>query len=133
MFTLVSQEGDHKIFDYNIHSHRFREYFENLYNTNDLENLHLISRDFQDSKDVLELGYLNDKDTDLHRIFYNDIKTNDTFKNLYIEFVKDIYNYFYPEEEFFIYQSFPSVRLQFPESVAVPLPIKIRIIFLIIH
>lgn len=120
MFTLVSQEGDHKIFNYDIHSHKFKEYFENLYNSNDLENLHLISKDFQDSKDVLELGYLNDKDTDLHRIFYNDIKSNDTFKNLYINFIKDLYTYFYPEEEFFIYQSFPSVRFQYPESVSVP-------------
>ena len=120
MFSLVSEEGDHKIFNYDIHSHKFKEYFENLYNSNDLENLHLISKDFQDSKDVLELGYLNDKDTDLHRIFYNDIKSNDTFKNLYINFIKDLYTYFYPEEEFFIYQSFPSVRFQYPESVAVP-------------
>lgn len=120
MFTLVLKEGDHKIFDYDTNSHNFMKYFQDLYNTNDLENLHHRSRDFQESKDVLELGYLNDRDTDLHRIFYNDIKNNGTFKNLYISFVKDIYNYFYPDEEFFIYQSFPSIRFQYPESVAVP-------------
>jgi len=120
MFNLILEEGDHKIFNYDIHSHKFREYFENLYKTKNLEDLHYQSRDFEESKDVLQLGYLNDRDTDLHKVFYDDIKSNDTFKNLYISFVKDIYNYFYPDEEFFIYQSFPSIRIQFPESVSIP-------------
>ena len=34
--------------------------------------------------------------------------------------MKDIYTYFYPEEEFFIYQSFPSIRIQFPNGVSIP-------------
>ena len=73
-----------------------------------------------DVKDVLKLGYLNDKDTDLHRSFYQDIKSNDVFKNLYCNFVKDIFAYFYPNEEIYIFQSFPSIRIQYMESVVIP-------------
>ena len=111
MFKLLTKEGDHKIFSYDTRIHKFREYFENLFDTENLEQLY-------NSVDYVK--HLDGSDTQLHRRFYDDIKTNDTFKNLYIEFVKDIYTYFYPEEEFFIYQSFPSVRIQFPGGISIP-------------
>jgi len=111
MFKLLTEEGDHKIFNYDTQLHKFREYFENLFKTKNLEQLH---------NTVEYVKHLDGSDTQLHRRFYNDIKTNDTFKNLYLDFVKDIYTYFYPEEEFFIYQSFPSVRLQFPNGISIP-------------
>ena len=120
MFNLKSKWGDHKIFNYNINKHPFIEYFIKLFNENDLENLHLKSRDYLKVKDVLKLGYLNDKDTDLHKIFYNDIKSNDLFKSLYCNFIKDIFAYFYPNEEFYIFQSFPSIRIQYMQSVVIP-------------
>lgn len=120
MFNSFEEKGDHKIYNYDTNIYKFKKYFEELYKTDDLENLYLKSDDYQKSKDTIELGHLNDRDTDLHMIFYNDIKNNDKFKNIYTNLVKDIYNYFFPEEDFFIYQSFPSVRFQFPESVAVP-------------
>ena len=47
-----------------------------LFNEQNLDQLHFKSTDYNEFKDVLELGYLNDKDTDLHTIFYNDIKNN---------------------------------------------------------
>lgn len=120
MFELNREWGDHKIFNFDINKHPFVEYFIKLYNEKDLENLHLKSKDYLDVKDVLKLGYLNDKDTDLHRIFYQDIKSNDVFKNLYCNFVKDIFSYFYPNEEIYIFQSFPSIRIQYMESVVIP-------------
>lgn len=120
MFELNREWGDHKIFNFDINKHPFVEYFIKLYNEKDLENLHLKSKDYLDVKDVLKLGYLNDKDTDLHRIFYQDIKSNDVFKNLYCNFVKDIFAYFYPNEEIYIFQSFPSIRIQYMESVVIP-------------
>ena len=120
MFNLKSKWGDHKIYNFDINKHPFIEYFVKLFNEEDLENLHLKSKDYNKVKDVLKLGYLNDKDTDLHNIFYNDIKSNDIFKNLYCKFIKDIYTYFFPDEDFFIYQSFPSIRIQYMDSVVIP-------------
>ena len=111
MFNLILEEGDHKVFNYDTKIHLFREYFENLYETKKLDQLH-TTQDY--------VKHLDGSDTQLHKIFYNDIKSNNTFKNLYIEFIKDIYSYFYPKEDFFIYQSFPSVRLQFPDGISIP-------------
>lgn len=120
MFSLKSSWGDHKIYKFDINKHPFLEYFINLFHEKDLENLHLKSKDYLEVKDVLKLGYLNDKDTDLHKIFYKDIKSNDLFKNLYCNFVKDVFQYFYPDEEIYIFQSFPSIRIQYMESVVIP-------------
>jgi len=111
MFDFILQEGDHKIFNYNTAKHKLREYFETLFDTKYLENLH-TTIDYE--------GYLDGSDTQLHKTFYSDIKTNDTFKTLYTSFVKDIYEEFFPDEEYYIYQSFPSVRLQFPNGVSIP-------------
>jgi perosamine synthetase len=120
MFTLKTSEGDHKIFEYNIQKHPFIKYFNNLYNEEKLDMLHLKSSDYNYLKDKLELGGLNEIDTDLHIKFYDDIKSNTTFKKLYCNFIKDIYDYFFPNEEYMIFQSFPSIRLQFMKSVSVP-------------
>tara|TARA_Y100000389_G_C17470236_1_gene529780 strand:+ start:1982 stop:3826 length:1845 start_codon:yes stop_codon:yes gene_type:complete len=120
MFNLKETWGNHKIFNYDIKKHPFINYLKELFNENELDNLHLKSQDFNEVKDVLNLGYLNDKDTDLHNIFYNDIKSNDVFKKLYCNFIKDIYKYFFKEEEIMIFQSFPSIRIQYMESVVIP-------------
>ena len=112
-FQEVYRFGDHKIVSYDIHKHPFREYFETLYNTNDLEHLHTRSMEYDSST-------LMDIETSLHKQFYNDIKTNPTFKKLYCEFIKDISTHFYPDQEWIIYQSFPSIRFQFINNMAVP-------------
>ena len=54
------------------------------------------------------------------RFFYDDIKTNDTFKIIYCNFIKEIYSHFFPNEKYLIYQSYPSVRFQFMESKTIP-------------
>jgi len=120
MFKHKNTWGDHKIFSYDIKKHSFIQYFKELYNEENLNMLHLKSRDYQFLKDKLELGGLNEIDTDLHTKFYNDIKTNDKFKKIYCNFIKNIYKKFFPEEKYMIFQSFPSVRFQFMKSVAVP-------------
>lgn len=112
-FQEVYQFGDHKIVSYNINKHPFREYFETLYCTTDLEHLHTRSAEYDSSA-------LMDTETELHKQFYNDIKTNPTFKKLYCEFIKEIYAHFYKDQEWIIYQSFPSVRFQFINNMAVP-------------
>ena len=99
--------------------HNFVDFFKELYETKNLEELHLKSNDYNEVKDNLESGNLNG-DTDLHKIFYNEIKTNNKFKKMYCLFIKDIHEYFFSEEEVIIYQSYPSVRFQFMESVTIP-------------
>ena len=120
MFSLKSKWGDHKIFKYDTNKHAFIDYIKELFNEQKLDQLHLISTDYNEFKDVLDLGYLNDKDTDLHNIFYKDIKNNNEFKILYCNFIKDIYKELYPDEKYMIYQSFPSIRIQYDKSVVVP-------------
>lgn len=115
-----SSYGQHNIYKYDINKHPFIKYFKNLYNEENLSMLHLKSTDYHYLKDKIELGGLNEIDSDLHIKFYDDIKKNDTFKNLYCGFIKDIYNEFFPEEKFMIFQSFPSIRIQFMKSVVIP-------------
>jgi perosamine synthetase len=113
MFELSSIFGDHKIYTYNTDNHRFKDFFEELYNTTELNKLHLISDEY--SKEGL-----CDIETDLHKKFYNEIKTNDKFKRLYCSLIKDIYSEFFPNEKNIIYQSFPSIRFQFINNISVP-------------
>ena len=120
MLKLKSKWGDHKIYNYDTNRHPFIDYIKELYNENQLDQLHLKSTDYNEFKDVLELGYLNDKDTDLHKMFYTDIKTNNKFKILYCNFIKDIFKELYPDEKYMIFQSFPSIRIQYDNSVVVP-------------
>ena len=120
MFKLKKNIGDHQIFNYNIDKHPFVDFFKNLYKENNLEKLHLKSNDYTYLKNKLELGGLNEIDSDLHIKFYDYIKSNDEFKRLYCNFIKDIYKHFFPDEKFMIFQTFPSVRFQFEKSVTIP-------------
>jgi len=109
-FVKKDSFGHHTIYEYDKKSHSFLEYFQDLFQTNDLENLHLLTNDI----------HLSDKDTDLHKKFYNDIKTNNTFKKLYCNLIKDIYSNFFPDEDVLIFQSYPSIRIQFFDNVVIP-------------
>ena len=112
-FNELRQFGEHKVFSFDTSKHVFMEYFKNLYQTNELNKLHLRSSEFQ-KDDLCNI------ETDLHKIFYNDIKSNDNFKKLYCNLIKDIYNTFFPNEPLLIYQSFPSIRFQFINNITVP-------------
>jgi len=105
--------GDHRITTYDTALHPFRAYFESLFKTTDLEHLHL-----QSTADLS--SNLQDIESDLHKKFYADIKSNPTFKRLYCKLIQDIYAYFYPDQEHMIFQSFPSVRFQFINNKCIP-------------
>ena len=100
--------------------HNFKQYFTDLYQEVELDMLHQKSSDYNNLKNNLTLGVMNDRDTDLHKIFYTDIKTKDNFKQLYCKLIRDIHDTFFTQEKLLIYQSFPSIRIQYMESVTIP-------------
>lgn len=110
-FSVCRTFGKHSVLTYDTRMFDFRGYFQNLFSTSDLEHLESVSHAGTGLQDV---------ETDLHKRFYSDIKTNTEFKELYCNFVKQIYAQFYPDEEFIIYQSFPSIRFQFKNNTVVP-------------
>ena len=112
-FDILYNWGDHKIFNYNKEFFKFREYFEKLYETADLENLHR-------SSSVYDSSELRDIETELHKKFYKDIHSNNDFKELYCSMIQSIYNTFFKDEKHIIFQSFPSIRFQFINNTTVP-------------
>lgn len=114
-FSLKKKFGDHNIYKIkNTSKHKFLEYFQELYQCENLQQLHLKT------KHDLNNENLSDIETDLHKQFYRDIKTNSIFKKLYCDFIVDIFTQLFPEEEVYIYQSFPSIRIQYFNNTVIP-------------
>jgi perosamine synthetase len=121
MFVINNTWGNHTIYTYDINKHPFIQYFKELYNENILETLQLNHKEYLESiNDDTDVGILSGSDTELHSKFYSDIKNNDEFKQIYCAFIKDIYNYFFPNETFMIFQSYPSIRIQYCNGKTIP-------------
>jgi perosamine synthetase len=113
IFELRDTFGHHNIYKIDTSKHNFLQYFIDLYKYDNLQQLHTISSSCPSDN-------LSDKETDLHQIFYNNIKQNDQFKQLYCNLIKDIYDNLFPEETVYIYQSFPSIRIQYFNNTVIP-------------
>ena len=113
MFKHAKNFGQHNIYNFDTNKHKFLEYFQQLYDSKNLDNLHSNNNEFNRDD-------LCDIETSLHKKFYTDIKLNNKFKELYCNIIKDIYEQFFPNENAIIYQSFPSIRLQFIDNITVP-------------
>ena len=109
----VSSFGQHSIYEFDTSKHKFLEFFQTLYETTELNMLHTRSDEFMKPD-------IHDIETSLHKQFYTEIKSNPHFKQLYCEFIQSIHQHFFPEEQYLIYQSFPSIRFQFINNIAVP-------------
>jgi len=107
--------GNHKIYTYDTLKHNFIDYFKNLYNKDDLETFNL-----SEEEQIKNKEFLDGTDSELHKIFYEDIKSNNNFKKLYCEFIKDIFNVFFNEEKMLIFQSYPSIRIQYENGKTIP-------------
>ena len=112
----IHSKGQHHICDYDVDEFSFRKYFEELFETTDLENLHKTDT----AKDVSGQAEIHDVESNLHKRFYHDIKTRPVFKELYCRFIRKLFEVQFPGERALIYQSFPSVRFQYPGNIAVP-------------
>lgn len=111
---LKDSFGQHSIYSYDTEKYKLREYFEKIFYTSGLENLHKINNEFYSKEGI------SDIETDFHKIFYKNIKSDNEFKNIYCSLIKEIHRKFFSDNEYLIYQSFPSVRFQFINNVAVP-------------
>jgi perosamine synthetase len=105
---LTSVIGDHSIYKIDEKG-EFLNYFKKLFSC---ENLSKLGIEYNDD--------LTDIETDLHKKFYEDIKTRPDFKSIYCELIKNIYSELFPEEDVYIYQTFPSIRIQFRNNVVIP-------------
>lgn len=112
-FQIKNTFGNHTIYEIDKSKHKFLDYFKNIYNYHNLQQLHLKSN-------YINKCDLENVETDLHKIFYKNIKSNDTFKNLYCNLIIDIFNNLYPKENILIFQSFPSIRIQYINNITVP-------------
>lgn len=101
---------------YSLGEFPFRAYFEDLFHTSNLESLHT----HESASDVSGRLNIEDIESNLHKRFYSDIKSRPVFKELYCRFVSKLFSTFFPDQEALIYQSFPSVRFQYPGNIAVP-------------
>lgn len=113
MFTATRVIGQHTVFRFDTQKHPFLEYVKALYQTDALNQLHRLSPDYQQEN-------IGDVETELHQRFYQDIKSRPEFKRLYCALIQDIHRVFFPEETHLIYQSFPSIRIQWINNVTVP-------------
>jgi perosamine synthetase len=109
MFKSKDSWGEHSTWLFDKEVYKFRQYMEELFETNDIEHLHLAHSDF--------IG-IDNVDTPLHKKFYQSIYASQKFKDIYCNFIRQIQLQFFNEDEYLIYQSFPSVRFQFPGSIA---------------
>lgn len=109
----------HHIYNYDTDKHAFLQYFLDLYGTDTLDMIHNQSETYNDVSNNI-CDKLSDVETDLHKRFYKDIKTNPRFKSLYCGFIQSIFDRFFPDENIYIYQSFPSIRIQYFNSVTIP-------------
>lgn len=108
MFTLKKQFGQHRVYDTHDKA-TFRKFFERLFQQKDIEHL---------DESVCES--LKGHDTVYHNKFYSTIKSDDEFKRIYCDMIRKIQKQFFPDEKILIYQSFPSIRIQFHNNVVVP-------------
>lgn len=123
MFTYKNSYGEnHKVFSYNENNYNFKTYLKDVLNITSLDNVQDICDEYNDHKEEIKqrIYNLNDVETSLHKIFYKEIKKNDSFKEMYCKLIKDIYDYFFEKEKMIIYQSYPSIRFQFENSEAIP-------------
>ena len=119
-FKLLRTIGNrHKVYFYDTSIYDFKGLLMKLFNTDNLYTLQNSCEEyiqFQQGK----IESLQDIETTLHKQFYRFIKEDDTFKTMYVSLIRDILDKLYPNEPGLIFQTFPSIRLQYTGNRSVP-------------
>ena len=108
MFSLKESYGtEHHVYNYDVNRYNFKKYLQQVLSIDSLENVKEICKEYIENKeDIINNNYnFNDVETNLHKRFYNEIKKNDIFKNMYCNLIKDIFDNFFYSEDVLIYQS----------------------------
>ena len=98
MFTLKSSHGkNHHIYSYDENKYNFKNYLQKILNINSLDNVNEICDEYLDNKEKIITNdfNFNDLETSLHKKFYDEIKKNNIFKEMYCNLIKDIYDFFF--------------------------------------
>ena len=124
MFKYVKSHGEnHNVFSYDTTRYDFSSFLKKIFELDTLDTIETKCEEyveFLNNKSEHSNTNFNDMETSLHKKFYSSIKQDDTFKKMYCALIKDLYDYFFNSEQLIIYQSFPSIRFQFDNSITVP-------------
>ena len=105
-----------KYYDYNLEKYGFVSLFQELFNRNDLDNLHL---DLDNEYEFFSQPG-SDSDTKFHRVFYDRMRSGwPEFLDLYKAFIKEFIAPAMGVKDELIYQKWPSFRVHLPNNVAV--------------
>ena len=100
----------HRI-NFDINEFDFQSLVKRYLQYEDLPNIHEKDK----FANVLEHG--TDQNQKLHRMFYDGMDNDESFSDLYINFIKSV---IYPRyEEELLYQKFPTFRIHQPDNIAV--------------
>ncbi len=118
METLNAQfiEYEDEVIQYNTNKFNFNKILENLFNVSSLENIH-------NEVETLE-GFNGDVGRDsqsaIHDLFYKAIKNEDTIlRQLWDLFLSEVVLRNYGNEELYIVQKLPNIRIHIPGSKAI--------------
>ena len=112
-------ENHKKIRKYNLNQYNFTKIVQEAFNCNELNKIHLTNKDMLPNARVLSRPWpLNETTTDFHSKFYKSLDARwDELSNLFDNFIKNEIVKIIDEP--FIYQKFPSFRIQVPGLKAV--------------
>tara|TARA_B100000963_G_C22625729_1_gene672236 strand:- start:15 stop:686 length:672 start_codon:yes stop_codon:yes gene_type:complete len=102
--------------DYNLEEYNFCEEVKNIFDVDELKNLHVERSDLLPQD---KLNFDNETRTDFHSTFYGVLNSDDGFgiKTIYENFIKQVVAPMFKRS--FVYQAFPSFRVHIPNDQAV--------------
>jgi hypothetical protein len=108
-----------QVTNYDLEKYNFPQILKDLFGVEDLQLLHehLEIAGYEEAKN-LQLG--KDTHTKFHEIFYDSMRSDwPAFHEAWSGFIRDVVWPLFPHEKKIIYQSYPSFRIQYPESKAI--------------
>tara|TARA_E500000305_G_C4015393_1_gene235267 strand:+ start:823 stop:1497 length:675 start_codon:yes stop_codon:yes gene_type:complete len=104
---------------YSINKYKWKEMIQDVFECDDLKNIHHLRKDLFPDKNVLSKPWpLNENTTKFHQEFYSKLDNDwDDIKNSYELFIKNEIKPLFNEE--FLYQKFPTFRVNLPELKSV--------------
>ena len=94
----------------NTWKYNFRKVLIEWFKTNELSKLHLI-------KDYEHFKRENDQSTIWHKTYYEKIRSDESFDDIYVKFLTDVIKPRYGEQ--IVYQKIPTFRVNLPVNIAV--------------